>query len=299
LCQWLTRSPQPFGLVARILTGNKVFLHPEEKPDFALPEAYITVTGTEEVWRGDGNVPKRSEPKLLDTQPLDEDEDPHSMAAIARRLPPGTILVDWYGPDDPANPHNWSLPKKLWTTFVILYYTFAIYAGSAIVAYGFHDMSEYFSVSEIVTALTLSLFVAGYGCGPLFLAPLSEIAKIGRNPPYAITFFIFCVLQIPSALCNNFAGLAILRFLAGFMGSPPLATGGATITDMYSPRKSGYAMGMYGVAIGIAPATAPFMSGFAIMNLGWRWAFWVLLMIAGVGLLLLVFGMPEVSPKRS
>lgn len=36
------------------------------------------------------------------------------------------------------------------------------------------------------------------------------------------------MLQIPNALVDNFAGFAILRFLSGFVGSPVLATGGAS-----------------------------------------------------------------------
>lgn len=237
-------SNQSFGALCRLVTGNRVLLHPEERVGFCPPKAGTT---------------------------------------------------GWYGHDDPANPQNWSLPKKGWVTFVILYYTMAIYAGSAIVAYAFHDMSEYFGVSEIIATLTLTLFVLGYAIGPLFLSPLSEIPSIGRNPPYVVTFAIFTLLQIPSALSTNFAGLAVLRFLAGVMGSPPLATGGASLTDIYSPRKSGYAMGAYGVAVGIAPAVAPLLSGFAVMNHGWRWAFWVLMILAAAGLVFLFFGLPEVS----
>lgn len=211
--------------------------------------------------------------------------------------PDGTVLVTWYGEDDPANPQNWSRGKKIWTAFVVMYYTFAIYAGSSIVAFAFGDISEHFGVSEIVAALLLTLFVLGYAIGPLFLAPLSEIASIGRNPPYVFSMAIFTILQVPSALADNFAGLAVLRFLAGFTGSPPLATGGASITDVFSPQKAGYVLGIYGIGIGIAPATAPMLSGFAIERWGWEWSFWEMLLIAGVGFLILFFGMPETNAE--
>jgi DHA1 family multidrug resistance protein-like MFS transporter len=38
-------------------------------------------------------------------------------------LDDGTILVDWYDTDDPANPQNWSLRKKGFVTFQIWYGT--------------------------------------------------------------------------------------------------------------------------------------------------------------------------------
>lgn len=41
-------------------------------------------------------------------------------------------VVDWYGPDDPDNPRNWSNNMKSFVTFEIC--LFSIYIGSAILA---------------------------------------------------------------------------------------------------------------------------------------------------------------------
>lgn len=71
--------------------------------------------------------------------------------------------------------------------------------------------------------------MVGYGIGPLFLAPITEIPQIGRNLPYIVPLAIFCLLQIPTALVENFAGFCVLRFIAGFVSSPPLATGGESL----------------------------------------------------------------------
>lgn len=42
-----------------------------------------------------------------------------SAVIIPTRLDDGTILVDWYTTDDPANPQNWSFRKKMFVTFQI------------------------------------------------------------------------------------------------------------------------------------------------------------------------------------
>lgn len=210
-------------------------------------------------------------------------------------LAANAVIVTWYGDNDPANPQNWSLPKKLWVLFVIMFYTFAVYVGSAIFAYAVYDAAEYFDVSVTLATINVTLFVVGYALGPLVLAPLSEVASIGRNPPYIVSLAIFCILQVPTALSTNFAGLCVLRFLAGFVGSPPLATGGASITDIFSPQKAGYGIGIYGIAAGVAPALAPSISGFAVIRFGWRWAFWELLIMSGAGLVCLFVGLPETS----
>lgn len=63
-----------------------------------------------------------------------------------------------------------------------------------------------------------------------------------------ITLAIFVVLQVPTALCDNLGALLPLRFVAGFIGSPALATGGASLADMYGPKTRPVAIGAWGLA---------------------------------------------------
>lgn len=72
------------------------------------------------------------------------------------------------------------------------------------------------------------------GMGPLLWSPMSELPMFGRNIPYVITFALFIILSIPTALVDNFGGFLFLRFLLGFFGSPCLATGGASMGDLVS-----------------------------------------------------------------
>ena len=146
----------------------------------------------------------------------------------------GTILVDWYTTDDPANPQNWSDLKRFAISFIICLYTFVVYSGSAIYTSSEQGVMEKFNVGPTAAALPLSLYVLAYGIGPLIWAPLSEIPIIGRSPVYAATMALFTILSLPTAMVDNFAGLLVLRFLQGFLGSPCLATGAATMQDMYS-----------------------------------------------------------------
>ena len=81
------------------------------------------------------------------------------------------------------------------------------------------DFARHFGVSLTVAELGLTLFVIGYGIGPIFLSPLSEIPSIGRNKPYMITLLIFVLLQVATVRVNDLGGFLVLRFLAGFFGS--------------------------------------------------------------------------------
>lgn len=132
--------------------------------------------------------------------------------------------------------------------------TFSIYIGSAIYSPGYESLiMEFPGTNMTIATLGLTLFVIGYGTGPLFLAPLSEIPAIGRTPPYVITLALFVILQPITATVQNIPGLLVLRFLAGFIGSPVLATGGASLGDMFSPKTRPYAIGIWGLAVSSFP----------------------------------------------
>ncbi len=61
-------------------------------------------------------------------------------------------------------------------------------------------------------------------------------------PIYILTLAAFVLLQVPTALATNYGMLMAFHFLTGFFGSPILATGGATIVDLYTPKKRVYGM---------------------------------------------------------
>jgi DHA1 family multidrug resistance protein-like MFS transporter len=268
----------PIGQLIRWATKNRYLQYPEEKPDFKLPEAWIAMMNNEDTpATGAGshtNTPSSSSSSThagtdIDEtkksvqdieQPSDtasgttagvvlgEDFEGHDMEKVKsipivpKRTKDGAILVDWYYSDDAANPHNWSNRRRIFFTTIICLYTFVVYTTSAIYTSSTQGVMEKFGVSSIVATLGLSLYVLGYGVGPLIFSPLSEIPLIGRNPVYIVTMFLFVILSIPTALVNNFPGLMVLRFLQGFFGSPCLASGGASIGDMYSLMALPYAM---------------------------------------------------------
>lgn len=207
----------------------------------------------------------------------------------------GNILVDWYATDDPANPQNWSNGKRALVSIIICAYTFVVYTGSAIYVSSTEGVMRKFGVSHTDAALPLSLYVLAYGMGPLLWSPLSEIPIIGRSPIYAFTMAIFTIISLPTALVNNFAGLLVLRFLQGFFGSPCLATGAATMQDMYSLLNLPYALTAWVSAAYCGPALGPLLSGFAVTAKGWRWSLWEILWAAGPVFILMFVLLPETS----
>lgn len=173
-----------------------------------------------------------------------------------------------------------------------------MYIGSAIYSAGIIGVSKQFGVSQVASTLGLTLFVIGYAVGPMIWAPLSEIPQIGRNPVYIATLLVFVLLQIPTALSVNFGMLMAFRFITGFIGSPSLATGGASIGDMYRPSKRAYGIAVWGVGAVCGPTLGPLVGGFAAESEGWSWTIWELMWLSGFCFVLLFFFLPETSSSN-
>ncbi|RDW74892.1 caffeine resistance protein [Coleophoma cylindrospora] len=226
-----------------------------------------------------------------DVQTLDQGDSGHEK-------PTGVRLVDWYGPNDQENPQNWSAGRKLLVTFQICVLNFGIYIGSSIYTPGELSIIKEFGVSEVVATLGLSLFVLGYGLGPMLFSPMSEMPTIGRSRIYFWTLFTFVLLQLPTGYAVNIAMLLVFRFLTGFFRGPVLATGGATIIDMYPPIEVPQWISIFGACGVLGPVLGPLVGGFAAQAKGWRWTIWELAWLGAGVLMVLFFLLPETSSEN-
>ncbi|KAL1880382.1 hypothetical protein Plec18167_003786 [Paecilomyces lecythidis] len=278
----------PLGQCIRILTCGRIFKYPEETADFTLPLLYQSPVGSKATAdRFTGND--------LEASHGDARSD---SANSPLRTQDGITIVTWYSPDDPENPYNWTPGKKLWVGILLFIYTFAVYIGSSLYTASEPDIVKIYHVSNIAASIGLTLYVLGYGIGPMLFSPLSEIPVIGRNSIYIITFVIFTVLCVPMALVDNFAGILVLRFLLGFFGSPCLATAGASYGDFYGPTQLPYVIAMWGGGATLGPALGPLVGGFAVQEMTWRWSSWELLWLSAPIMILMFCTMPETSSDK-
>ena len=207
------------------------------------------------------------------------------------------IIISWDGPNDPDNPYNWPLYAKCVFIFMIVFLTTSVYSASAIYTPGESQIMKSLNVSQTVAILPLTLFVIGYGLGTIAFSPMSETARLGRAPIYIITLLIFVVLQIPTALVDNIAGLSILRFISGIFASPCLATGAASIGDVLALPYMIIGLPVWGMSAVCGPALGPLVGSVLVVKAGWRWCFWFLLILDGICLGFLFLLMPETYLK--
>lgn len=184
-------------------------------------------------------------------------------------------VIDWWDENDPENPQNWALWKKIFVTFEICLLTFSVYIGSAIFTPGIPTVMEEFQIAQVPATLGLTIFVAGYGLGPLLWSPMSEVPQIGRNPVYIATLIVFVALQVPTALAKNLGTLLAFRFLTGFFGSPALATVRTLCSTNIIPADKSRAVLQSQICSGRPSAPMELESGVLAQSVDLCWDHWL------------------------
>nr|POE58710.1 caffeine resistance protein 5 [Quercus suber] len=315
-----------FGHLCRLVTGKRVFKFAEEKD----PEIWTRYLDAEKAGylarHGQMEKPEDAEDLSHLQRPTETDDNLQPrLNSNSNKQSNGSDASSKTDVDDDAqvnipsglpvdpekglvaqNPQNWSLGKKCFVTFQLCLLTTSVYIGSAIYSAGILSVEATFGVAQVPATLGLCLFVAGYGLGPMIWSPMSEIPFIGRNPIYVGTLVVFVAFQAPTALASNFGMLLAFRFLTGFFGSPVLATGGASLGDIWSPKKRAYAMSIWGVSAICGPTLGPLVGGFAVMSgpivggftAPWTWPIWELMFLSAFCLISIFFLLPETSANN-
>ncbi|KAE8149351.1 major facilitator superfamily domain-containing protein [Aspergillus avenaceus] len=204
-----------------------------------------------------------------------------------------TRHVEFEGPEDPLNPLNWPLGKKVYMCAILGISTMIVAFASSVFAPTVPVMMQLYGISKEVATLGVSLYVYGFAFGPLVFAPFSELK--GRYIPLVLCMFGFTVFSFATAVSKDVQSLFILRFFTGFFGSGPLALAGPAFADMFSPQQRGVPIVMFCLMVFIGPLAAPFTGGFIVMNqsLGWRWTAYIPGILGGAALVVMAFALEE------
>jgi multidrug resistance protein len=125
----------------------------------------------------------------------------------------------------------------------------------------------------------------------MMFAPLSEI--YGRRIIYGSTLLIAVVFVIPCAVAKNIGTLIVCRAIDGIAFSAPMTLVGGTLADLWRNEERGVPMAAFSAAPFIGPAIGPLVGGFLSDAAGWRWLYWIQLILAFVAWVLITFTVPE------
>ena len=149
--------------------------------------------------------------------------------------------------------------------------------------------------------LSVDWVVTVFLVGVVLVLPLTGwlADRIGRRKLYILSLTAFGIGAGLCAIAPNLTLLVLGRFVQGLGGGALMPVGMAMVYDLFPPHRRGTAMGIWGIGIMAAPAAGPPLGGWLVSAAGWRWIFWVFVVVAAVAVALAARWLPEIGHQEN
>ncbi len=147
----------------------------------------------------------------------------------------------------------------------------------------FSGIAGSLGASAVQMQQTLSAYLFGFAFMSLFHGAMSD--SFGRRPVVLWGLAVFTLASVGCALSQSIGQLVFFRVMQGLSSGAGIVVSRAAIRDMFHPAEAQKVMSMVTLYFGIAPAIAPLVGGWLLVQAGWHSIFWFL---AAVGVVLWV-----------
>ena len=120
--------------------------------------------------------------------------------------------------------------------------------------------------------------------------------KLGFKRLYILSLAVFTFGSLLCALSWNIQSLIVARVVQALGGGMIMPTTMAMVFRMVPRERIGSAMGVFGIALLVAPALGPTLGGYLVEYVDWRWIFTINLPIGVIGVLLSLIFLPDFPP---
>lgn len=177
-----------------------------------------------------------------------------------------------------------NLEPKWKVLISVMFGIFMIILDSTIVNIAFPTLRLQFGASLADAQWVLSIYVLALGVTTPVSGFLAD--RFGIKRMYLLGLAIFTVGSILCGIAPSLGLLILARALQGFGGGISQPLGPAQLYRAFPPKEQGTALGIFGIALVVAPALGPILGGW-LVDLGiWRAIFFVNVPIGIVGVFL-------------
>ncbi|MDF1853955.1 MAG: MFS transporter [Pseudooceanicola sp.] len=137
-------------------------------------------------------------------------------------------------------------------------------------------MAEDFAATYALIQLAVAGYMATNAILQIFIGPFAD--RFGRRPVLLWGVAAFCLATLGCALATNvYVFLAFRMIQSGI--AVGLVLGRAVVRDMFPPDEAAARLGYVTMGMALVPMMAPAFGGWLDETLGWRAAFWFLLLV--------------------
>ncbi|KAF4995940.1 hypothetical protein FGRMN_4794 [Fusarium graminum] len=223
--------------------------------------------------------------------------------------PSGTVLLEASGQEgmptilvpSPSNsaedPLNMSRPRKELYFLTLLFGACVTGVLGPVIVPAFGILSQTFETSLTKIAIINGSLVLALGVSAYISSVISDLW--GRRLIFLLTSVMLVVSNTWAAVAQGYASLVAARVCQGLSMGPFFSLAGTScVNDVFFLHERGRRVGLWNFAIIVSVNIAPVISGYVIVDMGWRWAFWLLVITLGVALVMVVFLLPETKYDR-
>jgi DHA2 family multidrug resistance protein len=166
----------------------------------------------------------------------------------------------------------------------VVFGIFMVILDTTVVNVAFPTMRSVFHASLSDSQWIVSLYVLALGISTPMSGYLGD--RFGSKRIYLLGLGMFVIGSIGSGLAPSLGVLIATRAIQGAGGGIALPLGVGYLFQTFAPSEQGTALGLYGIALLIAPALGPILGGLLVDHGMWRWIFFINVPVGIVGVLM-------------
>jgi EmrB/QacA subfamily drug resistance transporter len=176
------------------------------------------------------------------------------------------------------------LDQKWKVLISVMFGVFMIILDSTIVNVAFPTLRREYGASLADAQWVLSIYVLALGVTTPVSGFLAD--RFGIKRVYLLGLAIFTLGSFLCGIAPSLGMLIAARALQGFGGGLAQPLGPAQLYRAFPPREQGTALGLFGIALVVAPALGPILGGWLVDIQLWRAIFFVNVPIGILGVIL-------------
>ncbi|MBO4401313.1 MAG: Bcr/CflA family efflux MFS transporter [Selenomonadaceae bacterium] len=158
------------------------------------------------------------------------------------------------------------------------------------------EMGRYFGASEFLVGMTLTIFFLMFALSMVVFGPISD--KYGRKPILIFGSGIFMLASVACALAPDIYVMLAGRFLQGVGSGAVITVATAVIKDCFRSKILTRILVITQSLGVIAPMAAPLIGGFLLRFTDWHGAFYVLILLGAMNLVLSCLYTETLPPEK-
>jgi MFS transporter, DHA1 family, multidrug resistance protein len=189
--------------------------------------------------------------------------------------------------------HDHPRLPPLWLLFAMM---FVGQMATTIYLPGLPDIARDLGTSLSSAQTLVPAYLAIFALAQLIVGPLSD--RLGRRPVIVAAIGVFTLASLACALAPDIVTLLLARFAQAAGACATIVVSRAMVRDTSTGVAAAQAMSYLAIALGVGPATAPFIGGFLTTGFGWQSTF-IATALVGAGVLVCVIALlNETLPRE-